>query len=73
MRTRGATIEKDNNSGFSVVEVWDDTPDGVKKLIGYVILDKDGNEIGFFTDIGEALGEFKRFSDDAEHEQPSPN
>jgi Fe-S-cluster formation regulator IscX/YfhJ len=62
MRTYGKKIKE--NNGYSIVEVYDDAPDGTKQLIGYVILDPNGREIGPVTDLDEALKNLEQFDDD---------
>ena len=62
MRTYGKSRVEEN--GFSVVEVLETNAAGVSVLIGYAILDPDGNEMGFFGSIDDALSEFQRITDD---------
>lgn len=67
MRKYGKTVRE--NGGYSIVEVYDVRVDGTR-FLGYAIL-SDEDEVGFFTDLGDAVNELDRLIGDMSPESPS--
>lgn len=62
MRTYSAPLVEQN--GFSLVEVWDTDAAGASVLVGYTILDSEGNPVAPIGSYDDALAEFDRLTND---------
>lgn len=67
MRTYGEPLFSKN--GLALFGVYDEDAAGNTILVGYAILDADGNEIGFFDNYDDALVEIQGLTAD---ELPPP-
>ena len=62
MRSYGNTLFAEN--GFSLVEVVEMDVAGSQVVVGYAILDPDGDEISFLKSYDDAVAEIRRILED---------